>query len=493
MAFVYNLFLLPFSWLLIYLLEKILVFKLMKKSFFLILSLLLLQALKAQDISGAWYAKMEADTTTHYLNISLLISDSGLSGKFDQPSKGVFRLPLEVEEWKEQQLRWKVPPTGATFTGNFDQEKDQIKGVYSQGDKTYELTWSREPLIARAQQLRLPLPYKEKEVRFKNRQQDIQLAGTLTLPEGKGPYPAAVLISGSGPQNRDEEILGHKPFEVLADYLSRRGIAVLRYDDRGVGQSGGEYAGATTSDMATDARAAVEFLQQQPAINSSLIGLIGHSEGGMIAPKVAAETGDVAFIVALAGMGVSNLDFYLKSLEMDLKAYGLEGVEYDNYYSFYEQVYRSMAETESKESLKSRLDTLYDAWLEGMTVEELGMEKEAFKAQEIASHSSDWYHQFLRFDVQEYYRQLQIPVLALNGTNDLQVHARQNLQGIREVLEASGNQRCRVVELEGVNHFFQTCERGDFQEIYFNPETFSPLALEEIGNWIETVVSAGKK
>lgn len=367
--------------------------------------------------------------------------------------------------------------------------RSSISGSERKDSLDYPLRWSIEPLVARTQAARQPLPYVSRDVVFLNKKENIELAGTLTLPKKKGKFPAVVLISGSGPQNRDEEVLGHKPFLVLADHLSRKGIAVLRYDGRGTARSKGLFRPATAENYAEDAWAAVEFLKNHPNIRSNQIGLVGHSEGGNIAPMLAVQRGGIGFIVLLAAPGVPNLDMYLTQLDLIFKEEPKEIYERD--VPFLENVYRSMASIQDKAVLRDSLTTLFDDWLRKIPAEELATvgDVEAYKAAEIARHSDDWYHYFLQFNVQEYLSQLKIPILALNGDKDIQVEATQNLGGLKEILERSGHQQYKLVTVEGVNHFFQPCKEGNFPEIYFLPDTFFPLALKEISDWIKATVS----
>ena len=441
----------------------------------------------AQDITGPWYAKTEAAEAEHLI-LDLKNGEDGLYGLLDIPGKNIFRLRLDSVGFTDNKEVFLLHK-GMRFEYRGSFHQFSIKGQEKKDSLERPLVWFNQPLIERKQGVKQPVSYISREVQFINEKEKIELSGTLTLPAKKGKFPAVVLISGSGPQNRDEEILGHKPFLVLADNLSRNGIAVLRYDDRGTAKSKGLFRPATAENYAEDARAAVEYLKKHPNIHSNKIGLIGHSEGGNIAPMLAAQDADISFMVLMAAPGVSNLDMYLTQLDLIYKNETPEIQQRD--IPFWEKVYRNMAQIQDKKVLKDSLNVLFDQWLRTIPAEELATvgDVEAYKAQEVDRHSSDWYHYFLRYNVNDYLPQLKIPLLAINGDKDIQVEAKQNLGGFRRMLENSRHPDYKIVELKNVNHFFQTCEKGDFQEIYFLTETFSPIALHEISSWIQKTVA----
>lgn len=436
----------------------------------------------AQDIAGTWYGMTEEQ---EHLILDVRRSGKGFSGLLDIPEKNMFRIRMDSVYFQDNDFYLIHQGLQMEYSGAFDGQR--MEGTFKIKNTEGKLDWFSEPLIERTQKIKLPLPYVSKHITFTNKQEDIELAGTLTMPSNKGSFPAVVLITGSGAQNRDEEIMGHKPFLVLADHLTRKGIAVLRYDDRGTGESKGQFRPATAENYANDAWAAVEFLQNHPNIRKEKIGLVGHSEGGNIATMLASKDG-IGFLVLLAAPGVSNLDMYLVQLDNIFALETPEVIERD--VPHWRKVYTAMAQIENKEVLRDTLDHLFSNWLKTIPEEEL-MEVgavEKYKAQEVARHHSDWYHYFLRFDVNDYLSGLKMPILALNGNKDIQVDARQNLGGFQKALDLNGHPNYKTVELDNVNHFFQPCERGDFPEIYFLKETFSIVALEEISTWINKEV-----
>lgn len=327
----------------------------------------------------------------------------------------------------------------------------------------------------RPQNPKKPYPYHEEEVTYKSVEYGIKLAGTLTFPESGGPFPAVVLISGSGAQNRDEEIMGHKPFLVLADYLTRQGIAVLRYDDRGVGGSSIGPLNATTENFAQDVLGGVSYLKSRKEIDPEQVGLIGHSEGGIIAPMVAAGSPDIAFIVMMAGTGVIGEEILKLQAELMMRVNGTsEGLIKENARAqkVMFDIIKSTTDIETaKEKVREALSDMNP------------MIRNAAQAQ-IGSTMSPWMRYFITYDPQTALQKIKCPVLALNGEKDLQVSPGQNLPEIEKALIAGKNRDFKTIELPGLNHLFQTCKTGSVSEYAQIEETVSPNVLELIASWI---------
>lgn len=341
--------------------------------------------------------------------------------------------------------------------------------------------------INRPQEPSKPYPYYTEEVAFENMQAQVTLAGTLTLPSEEGNYPAVILISGSGAQNRDEEISGHKPFLIIADHLTKQGIAVLRYDDRGVGKSTGDFDAATTADFALDVRAALEFLKTRKEINSNKIGLIGHSEGGLIAPMVASDSPDVSFIVLLAGPGIEISKVLLTQQELIPRANGVSDSEIQEYIlPVHKKAYQMIAKATDVGQLKTDLAKLiaesYDSAPADLMPSDIS--KEELISTQSEKWSSEWFRNLLIYDPESVLESVTCPVLALNGEKDLQVTPKENLSGIKNALKKGGNSNVTVEELPNLNHLFQNCETGSPAEYGKIKETFSPVALKEITDWI---------
>src|SRR5690606_29142835 len=257
----------------------------MKKLFTLIILMATTFAI-AQDITGTWNGKLEFQGVQLRMVVNISQNEAGeYNGTMDSPDQGAKGIPLSNITFSNNSLAFSVPAAGVQYKR--DLKDGIITGTFSQAGTSLPLNLSKGLGVNRPQEPKAPFPYYSEDITFKNEKEGITLAGTLTLPEKTGNYPAVILISGSGPSNRNEEIADHKPFLLLADHLTKNGIAVLRFDDRGVGESGGDFQKATSADFATDVEAAFKYLKTRPEINKKKIGLLGHSEGGMIAPMVA--------------------------------------------------------------------------------------------------------------------------------------------------------------------------------------------------------------
>ncbi|HEY6253940.1 MAG TPA: alpha/beta hydrolase [Candidatus Angelobacter sp.] len=332
----------------------------------------------------------------------------------------------------------------AIYEGKASADLQTLQGTWKQGIMESPLALKRVKdkaelgLPARPQNPHKPYPYREEDVAYDNKAQGNKLAATLTIPSGKDPFPAVVLITGSGPQDRDETLMGHKPFLVLADYLTRKGIAVLRADDRGVGKSTGEFSGATTADFATDTEAGVAYLKMRSEVNPKMIGLIGHSEGGIIAPMVAAHNPDVAFIVMLGGSGVPGDQVIVTQVALLAEASG-EGHA--------EALKAAEKQRRILELVKGDID---DANLEKQLHEELSGElTDAQIGAVVRQLNIRWLRFFLTYDPAQALRKVTCPVLALTGEKDLQAPPKQNLPAIRKALAAAETKTLRWMSYRG--------------------------------------------
>jgi uncharacterized protein len=391
-----------------------------------------------------------------------------------------------------------VPALAGKFEGTLDESGTGIVGSWTQNGVTMNMTLNRstQPVVMsadapkRPQTPQPPFPYESLDVEVENSADDVLLSGTLTIPHGTGPFPAAILVSGSGPQDRDEAIVGHRPFLVLADHLSRNGIAVLRYDDRGVGKSTGEFKLATTADFAADATAAFEFLKQRSQIDADAIGVIGHSEGGLVAPMVAAERPDVAFIVLLAGPGVNGEKILLSQGELILRSAGVNGqteirAQRILQTAMIDAVLRSKPGDDAA-TLQQRVLKKLAASLPAESMEDEQVPK-AVQAG-IATLNTAWFKYFLQHEPGPVLRKVKCPVLALTGEKDVQVDPKLNLPAIRTALKAGGNSDFELLELTSLNHLFQTCRTGAVSEYSTIEETMAPAVLEQVAAWIRSHV-----
>ncbi|WP_034061973.1 alpha/beta hydrolase family protein [Lacinutrix jangbogonensis] len=335
-----------------------------------------------------------------------------------------------------------------------------------------------------------PFNYISENVFFKNTEADnIKLAGTLTLPKNKKNPAVAILISGSGAQDRNSEIkqFNHKPFLVLSDYLTNNGIAVLRFDERGVAESEGDFKTATSFDFASDIDAAIAYLKTRKDINTSKIGLIGHSEGGLVAPIVASKNTEIAFIVMLAGPGVNGREVLeSQSWEMGKNAGATEETLQFNK-ALTSAAYNVLkTETESskiKSGVRLAINTLKKK-LENKNSPYAIYITDAMITQLSAQIASPWLSTFIITEPKDYLKKTTCPVLALNGSKDLQVLPKLNLENIEKALKAAKNKDVTITELESLNHLFQTAKTGRMQEYSQIEETFSPYALKIISDWI---------
>jgi uncharacterized protein len=338
---------------------------------------------------------------------------------------------------------------------------------------------------ARPQEPKRPYPYNEEEVSYENKAGGVTLAGTLTMPRGKGPFPAVLLITGSGPQNRNEELLGHKPFLVLSHHLTCIGVAVLRVDDRGVGGSTGSVPASTSEDFAGDVLTGIEFLKSRKEIDSKQIGLIGHSEGGLIAPMVAAQSADVAFIVLMAGPGLRGEEILYLQGALISKAAGVPDEAIARNRAVQQAIFTVLKEESNNAAAEKRIRENLSKVTAEMTDEQKkasGMEA-AVNAQ-LKMVLTPWFRYFLAYDPKPTLMKVKCPVLAINGERDLQVPPDENLKYIEQALAAAKNPDYKVEKLPGLNHLFQSCKTGALSEYAAIQETMSPAALDVMSNWI---------
>ena len=418
--------------------------------------------------------------------------DGRLLGRFESPDQSAQKLKLDSVTLDKTKLTFAMKSIGVTYEGKLNAEENEAVGTFIQSGTKLPLTLKKTDkasVVRRPQTPMPPYPYKAEELTYRNERAGITLAGTLTIPEGHGPFPAVILISGSGAQDRDETIFRHKPFLVLADMLTRRGVAVLRVDDRGVGGSSGSTSSSTSEDFAGDVEAGIALLKSRGDIDSRKIGLMGHSEGGIIAPIVAARSHDVAFIVLLAGTGLPGDEIVLLQARLIGKAMGASDKDLDKQQDMQERFFKIMkTETDPKKTgvalrdeLKKQLGELSPEDRKKAGDIETQVENELKKVE------SPWFRFFLSFDPRPTLAKVQCPVLALNGEKDLQVPPKENLEEIAKAIKKGGNTRVTTKQLPGLNHLFQTCKTGAVSEYAEIEETIAPAALKVIGDWITEI------
>lgn len=437
-----------------------------------------------EGLDGNWKATINRNGVDLRLILNIHTSDQGTLANVDSPDTMAMNIPISDLTKDGDKVSYKMPIVNGVFTGTLT-DKNTIVGNWTmdgQDDITITYTRSAEtdtPVVRNRPQVPTePLGYLVEEVTYENPvAEGITLAGTLTLPEGKGPFPAAILISGSGPQDRDETVFGHQPFLVLADHLTKKGIAVLRYDDRGVAESTGDYSAATSADFATDANAAFAYLLSRDDINPNAIGFVGHSEGGLIAPIAIQDNNQLAYMVMLAGPGTSSQQIARSQGRLMALSQGASEEDIAKSEKINSKITQAVAESTSNDDAKARIRAI----LTPQAIEDLGINESQVELI-IAQNSSTWIRYFLGYDPANFLPQINIPILALNGELDIQVPADENLDGLRNLLK--DNPDTTIKELKGLNHLFQHATTGALGEYNDIEETFAPEAMSIIADWI---------
>jgi len=441
-----------------------------------------------QDITGQWNGVLKVQGTQLRLVFNVTKTDNGFSSTMDSPDQGTNGIPVTNTTFENSKIKFVVANARIEYNGEL-KEKEFV-GTFNQGGQEFPMNLSRKTIekevVKRPQEPSKPYSYYSEDVTFENTKANISLSGTLTLPKKDGIFPVVILITGSGPQNRDEELLGHKPFLVLSDYLTKNGIAVLRYDDRGTAESKGDFKTATSLDFASDVESAIKYLQTRKEINKKKIGLIGHSEGGIIAPMVAGKSKDISFIVLLAGTGISGDQLLLLQQELIGKASGVSDDELQKAKVINKGVFDIVTKSNNSETLKTDLTNYMKQALKDEPEYEkpTGMSEDDFIKLQVNQLTSPWMQYFIKYNPAIILEKVKCPVLALNGEKDLQVPPKVNLEAIKKGLEKGGNKKVTIKELPKLNHLFQECETGSLDEYAKIEQTFSPTALTEISNWI---------
>ncbi len=440
----------------------------------------------AIDATGHWKGRI-ADSLNLHLEFART-TDGKWEGRLAVPQQG-FKTKVEQLSVEEERLGFRLSALNAGFTARWSEQDQAWVGTWSQNGQAVPLRLERtdaaalKPKRPQLEAIAARQPsYASVEVGFANPAGGHVLAGTLSVPRGKGPFPAVVLVHGSGAVDRDETIREHKPFLVLADHLSRQGIAVLRYDKRGVKQSGGVYKDATTRDFASDAEAAVAFLRGRPEVDATRIGMVGHSEGGMIAPMVAARDPGLAFVVMLAGPGVRGELLMVEQIALGTKAAGMPEEAVARERELNRAVFAAIVAEPRPELAGDKAHRMMEE------AERKGILPAGTAAARAREFSSPWFHAFLRHEPGPVLQSVRQPILVLNGERDLQVPAAMNLTAIRGALKS--NSRAVVKELPALNHLFQTARTGAGTEYADIEESVAPLALDTVSDWILATVTA---
>ena len=447
------------------------------------------------DFTGNWLGSLNIGGTTLRLRFVLAEGDDGLTAELFSLDQGNVQVPVAGTTLSGATITISMPAAGATYEGSLSTEDGNITGTFSQAGADFPLVLERvseEDLAPRRPQNPVePYPYLAEDVTWPNPDGGHTLAGTFTRPTDGGPFPAVVLISGSGPQDRDEALMDHRPFLVLADHLTRRGIAVLRYDDRGVGESTGNFGTATTPDFASDALAAVAYLKARDDVNPAAIGLAGHSEGGVVAPIAAVESDDVSYIVLMAGTGVNGERILYAQAALIMRAGGASEEDIAANRARQERIFELLKSEPDRERAALALEAFIRANLETASEAEraqLGVTDSASAETVIAAQvqqvNTPWFRYFLTYDPATMLERVTVPVLAINGEKDLQVPHEENLREIEAALMRGGNTSYEIRAFPDLNHLFQHSETGAPSEYQAIEETWSVEVMEVIADWI---------
>jgi len=439
----------------------------------------------AQNITGDWYGLIKAGGSSLHLVFHISKSGDTYTTTLDSPDQGAKGLPTDKTTVTGDVVEIEAAKFGIKYSGIYQVDKKSINGTFTQGGAIpLNLTRDNVATIAEAPAPRpqdpKDFPYKQEDVVFENTKAGNRLAGTLTMPSNGKASKIVVLISGSGPQNRNEELFNHRPFLVWSDQLTRQGIAVLRYDDRGVAKSTGVFSTATTADFADDAEGAVNFIKSRADLKGLAIGLMGHSEGGMIAPLVASRNPSVKFVVMLAGPGIPIVQLMTKQSTDQMRLSGVPDTTVTRISEVSRNLYTALNKNPGLPTaqLKQTIDNLISQDKRLSDAEKKNL------IESSATLVSPWFRYFMGIDPASYLTKVKCPVLALNGTMDKQVDSETNLAAVKANLIKAGNKHYEIVPLDGLNHLFQKAATGGVLEYEQIMETVNPAALEKVVSWI---------
>ena len=461
-----------------------------------------------QNITGNWEGAAEVNGTELPIIFHITKDDTGkYSATFDSPKQQAFGIACSGVLQKEDSVIISIAIIKGTYSGKLTTDGLQLKGNMNQGGASLPLNLAKTGNVAtknkpiRPQTPKPPYPYKSEDVVYSNADKSIEFGATFTvpLPEPgvdyfRAPiYPTVILITGSGPEDRDETMFDHKPFAVIADYLTRHGIAVLRVDDRGVGKTTGNFSTATTADFANDVEAGIEYLKTRQDVDINHIGLIGHSEGGIIAPMLAAKRKDIKFIVMLAGPGINMMDMMGQQSADVMLSTGITKADVDLYTPLYKSIVTSILNAKDSASASKKTIEIFKQWQKDKTASTIknttAVENEKgiinFTNTFIKQLSSPWLKYFMKINPADYLTKVNCAVLALNGEKDIQVAAKPNLASIKAALEKNKNTNFKTMEIQGLNHLFQHCKTCTVEEYGQLEETFAPEVLPIIAEWIK--------
>jgi pimeloyl-ACP methyl ester carboxylesterase len=480
----------------------------MKKLFFIALISCYCLIANAQEIAGSWQGVLSVPGARLRFVINLTKTNTGYAATFDSPDQKQFGIPSSKTVVNKDSLLAELAVMKANYAGRWDGH-DAISGIFKQGPATFDLNLKRVsntekektgPLIAtvKPQTPQAPFSYNVEDITYENADGSVHYGATFTKPNGEGKFPAVIIITGSGTQDRDGTIGSHKTYAVLADYLTKNGIAVLRVDDRGIGgtTTGNEIDKITSAEFAKDVETGINYLESREDVDTKKIGLIGHSEGGMIAPMVAAGRRGVAFIVLLAGPGISGEEIWDYQMARIMIKPGLNESDHEKAMQLVRSGFAAFKKSTEYNRMKADIHTAYNSWKKNVpdTMETrlltIKGDKPFTDWADImkAANGVYWINYFFNYQPAINLQKVKCPVLALNGESDTQVSAKENLAGIEAALQKGNNKHYTVKYLPNINHMFQTCKTplDDYEKL---EETFSPAVLQMISEWIHATIN----
>jgi pimeloyl-ACP methyl ester carboxylesterase len=474
----------------------------MKKISILFATIFILSNLHAQDIVGAWMGSLKAGAVKLRIVIHINKTEKGLTATFDSPDQKAFGLLVNKVELVKDSLLCEIQLIKGGYRASWD-GKDALTGTFSQGPGSFPIDMKRlkddeipkQEVKIRPQTPKEPFGYSAEEVEYDNADKTIHYGATLTKPANQTVFPTVIIITGSGTQDRDGTMMGHKTYAVLADLLTKQGVAVLRVDDRGIGKSnlgiGVDPMKLTSKDFAVDVNNSIDYLLSRTDIDKKKIGLIGHSEGGMIAPMVAVKNQTVAFLVLLAGPGITGQQIWNFQMGRNIIKPNLSDADKAIAKEIINKMNEPFAKSTDLKTITDQMKANYASWKKNVSNSKendllyANPEESFLKVAKQFQSGLYWLNYFLNYQPAENLQKIKIPVLALNGTNDIQITSNENLAGIDAALKKAGNKHYQIKELQGLNHLFQTAKNKD-QAYESIDETFSPIAATITANWILT-------
>lgn len=437
---------------------------------------------------GDWNGMLEVGA----IQIPLVIHVDSEKGEIvlDSPDQMVQGKKTDSAVVSKEGLSFQIKAWGVFYNGEYDPTDNKIKGEFEQNGFKTQLVFQREKIekkeIKRPQTPKGPEGYEEIEVSYKNKKAKLTLNGTLTIPEGEGPFPAVILASGTGQQDRNEEMVKHQPFHVIAHHLSKNGIIVLRFDDRYFGVSSSKFHNSSMEDYASDVSAGIDFLVKNKKVDKNKVGVVGHSEGGLHAPIAATMNKKIKFIVSLAGVGVDGIDLLIRQRQIVM---GQEGFKRDSILIkdslMMTKVFNQIKSPEGMDEAKCL--EIVEEYLDGMSESEIEAFAESIPTIKKAlprMYSFPSIQSFLLYEPEKYWSQIDLPLLALNGSKDVQVEADQNISGFKKL---NNNPKSEFVVFDGLNHLFQKCDICTISEYAAIETTIEPEVLDKVLSWIKSL------